>query len=337
MLRANFKTLGLIVDHPYDALSPDTVIDAVESQDLLSDLRILALNSYENRVYQVGIDEQQPMIAKFYRPERWSRDQILEEHVFCQELKDLEIPVVEPWQNSAGETLFEHGGFYFSLYRRQGGQAPDLGDYDKLLSMGRVLGRIHNLGLKQDFVHRPSINLETYGINSREYLLNNDFIPASLLPAYESLSADLVQRMTMRFADTPVTNQRCHGDCHIGNILWRDGAPHFVDFDDARMAPAIQDLWMLLSGPREQQSLQLSEVLEGYREFADFNSAELNILESMRTLRLMYYSAWLARRWKDPAFPKAFPWFNTERYWAEHILELREQLAALDEPPLMVY
>lgn len=337
MLRANFKTLGLIVDHPYDALSPDAVIDAVESQDLLSDLRILALNSYENRVYQVGIDQQQPMIAKFYRPKRWSREQIIEEHVFCQELKDLEIPVVEPWQNSAGETLFEHKGFYFSLYRRQGGQAPDLGDYDKLLSMGRVLGRIHNLGLKQDFVHRPSINLDSYGISSREYLLNNDFIPTALLPAYESLSADLIHRMSIRFADTSFTNQRCHGDCHIGNILWRDDAPHFVDFDDARMAPAIQDLWMLLSGPREQQTLQLSEILEGYREFADFNPAELNILESMRTLRLMYYSTWLARRWKDPAFPRAFPWFNTERYWAEHILELREQLAALDEPPLMVY
>lgn len=313
------------------------VIDAVESQNLLSDLRILALNSYENRVYQVGIDEQQPVIAKFYRPERWSREQILEEHCFTQELKDLDIPVVEPWKNEHGESLFEHQGFMFALYRRQGGQAPDLDDFDKLLSLGRVLGRIHTMGRQQPFKHRPSVDIQSYGINSREFLLSNGFIPKSLLPAYESLSADLLQRIELRFKETSFTTQRCHGDCHISNILWRDGAPNFVDFDDARMAPAIQDLWMLLSGEREQQTLQLSEVLEGYREFADFNAAELNLLESLRTLRLMHYSAWLAKRWSDPAFPRAFPWFNSERYWAEHILELREQLGAIDEPPLMVY
>lgn len=327
--------------HPYEALSPDLVLDAVESCGYLSDARVLALNSYENRVYQVGIEGETPLIAKFYRPGRWSDAQILEEHHFTQALHELEISVVPPLADAAGNTLREFSrdglSFRFALYPRQGGHAPNLDDYDQLLTLGRVLGRIHALGRARPFEERPSLSVQDFARSSYTFLLENDFIPTSLRDSYRSLGADLISRLEDRFAQTRFTPIRLHGDCHPGNILWRHDAPHFVDFDDARNGPAVQDLWMLLSGEREQQSLQLAEILEGYREFCDFDLAELNLIEALRTLRIMHYSAWLARRWDDPAFPRHFPWFNTERYWGEHILELREQLAALYEPPLAVF
>ena len=327
--------------HPYEALSPDLVLDAVESCGYLSDARVLALNSYENRVYQVGIEDASPLIAKFYRPQRWSDAQILEEHTFTQALHELEISVVPPIADADGNTLrtFAHQGnpFRFALYPRQGGHAPNLDDYDQLLSLGRVLGRIHALGRARPFIERPSLDVQSFARDSYSFLLENDFIPPSLRESYRSLGADLIRRLEDRFAQTHFTPIRLHGDCHPGNILWRGDAPHFVDFDDARNGPAVQDLWMLLSGEREQQSLQLAEILDGYREFCDFDLAELNLIEALRTLRIMHYSAWLARRWDDPAFPRHFPWFNTERYWGEHILELREQMAALYEPPLAVF
>ncbi|WP_347331781.1 serine/threonine protein kinase [Marinimicrobium locisalis] len=323
--------------HPYEALSPDLVLDAVESSGHLSDLRILALNSYENRVYQVGMEDGPPLIAKFYRPERWSDAQIQEEHDFTQQLLDLEVSVVPPLPDAEGKTLREYQGFRFALYRRQGGHAPNLDDFDALLTLGRVLGRIHALGRTREFTERPTLDIQSFAVNSYEFLLSNDFIPGGLRESYETLGADLIRRLERVFAETEYTPIRLHGDCHPGNILWRGDAPHFVDFDDARNGPAVQDLWMLLSGEREQQTAQLSEIMEGYQEFCDFNFGELNLIEALRSLRIMNYSAWLARRWHDPAFPKSFPWFNTERYWGEHILELREQLAALDEPPLALF
>lgn len=323
--------------HPYEKLSPDLVMDAIESQGYLTDARILALNSYENRVYQVGIEGSSPLIAKFYRPERWSRAQILEEHEFTQALKDLEISVVPPLPNDEGNTLREFAGFEFALYPRQGGHAPNLDDFDALLSLGRTLGRIHALGKAKPFGHRPTLSVQTFARDSYRFLLDNKFIPSGLLPAYETLGADLIQRCDTIFARVKYQSIRLHGDCHPGNILWRDEVPHFVDFDDARNGPAVQDLWMLLSGERDQQTAQLSEILDGYQEFCDFDFAELALIEALRTLRIMHYSAWLARRWGDPAFPHHFPWFNTERYWAEHILELREQMAALQEPPLAIF
>lgn len=323
--------------HPYEALSPDLVLDAVESSGYLSDMRILALNSYENRVYQVGMEEGPPLIAKFYRPERWSDAQIQEEHDFTRDLLDLEVSVVPPLPDVKGHTLREYQGFRFALYPRQGGHAPNLDDFDQLLTLGRVLGRIHALGEARPFAHRPTLDVQSFAVDSYEFLLSESFIPESLRPSYETLGADLIRRLERIFADAEYTPIRLHGDCHPGNILWRDDAPHFVDFDDARNGPAVQDLWMLLSGEREQQTAQLSEIVEGYQEFCDFNFAELNLIEALRSLRIMNYSAWLARRWQDPAFPKSFPWFNTERYWGEHILELREQLAALDEPPLALF
>ncbi len=323
--------------HPYDTLTPDRVLDAVESQGFFSDARILALNSYENRVYQVGLEASDPVIVKFYRPERWSREQILEEHGFSHSLKDQELPVVAPLRNAEGSTLFEFEGFQFAIFPRQGGYAPELDNLDNLLILGRCLGRMHNLGATVSFEHRSTINLQRFGIDSVAYLLSHDFIPPSLKEAYQTLTSDLLHRLASIEKNGTFALIRVHGDCHNGNILWRNNMPHFVDFDDTAMAPAIQDLWMLLSGNRQNQTVQMAEILEGYGEFFDFNLAELNLVEYFRTLRLLHYSAWLARRWEDPAFPMAFTWFNTERYWAEHILELREQLAALDEPPLAVF
>jgi Ser/Thr protein kinase RdoA (MazF antagonist) len=325
------------MSHAYELLTPDLVLDAVESCGFLTDARVLALNSYENRVYQVGIEGGTPLIAKFYRPNRWTDAQIQEEHDFTQALQDLEIPVVPPLRDAEAVSLREFSGFRFALYPRQGGHAPNLDDYDALLSLGRVLGRIHALGQARPFLHRPTLDVQSYARESYEFLLAEEFIPASLRESYRTLGADLIARLEDTFARVSFTPIRVHGDCHPGNILWRHDAPHFVDFDDARNGPAIQDLWMLLSGERAQQTLQLAEVLEGYREFCDFDLAELPLIEALRSLRIMHYSAWLARRWSDPAFPRHFPWFNTERYWGEHILELREQLAALQEPPLVIF
>ncbi|MBN3564790.1 serine/threonine protein kinase [Aliamphritea spongicola] len=323
--------------HPFETLTPSFIMDAVESLGYLCDGRNLALNSYENRVYQVGIEDQQPLIVKFYRPERWSREQILEEHSYSYELAEHELPVVAPTRNDNGDSLFEYGPFMMSVFERKGGRGPELDDLDNLFTMGRLLGRMHLIGASKPYQHRPSINPQTFGHDSVE-LISNHFIPAELKPAYDSLTADLLPLIDKAFANAgDITPIRVHGDCHGGNLLWRDDAPHFVDFDDSRMAPAIQDIWMLLSGDTDRQRRQLSEIVDGYNEFYDFHPRELALIEPLRTLRMMYYSAWLARRWEDPAFPHSFPWFNTVRYWSDHILELREQLAALQAPAIELF
>lgn len=311
-------------------------MSAVESQDYWCDGRLLALNSYENRVYQVGLEDQPPLIAKFYRPDRWSDEQILEEHQFCFELAEQELPVVTPLRNPEQQSLFQYEGFRFALYPRRGGHAPELDDLDNLLIIGRLMGRIHRIGATRPFTHRPELNSRNFGHDCVQ-LISHHFIPADLKPAYDSLSRELLQRIDAILVETgQLALIRTHGDCHSGNMLWRDETPHFVDFDDSRMAPAIQDLWMFLSGDRARQTAQISELVEGYNEFYDFNPRELRLVEVLRSLRMIHYAAWLASHWQDPAFPKNFPWFNTERYWGEHILELKEQLAALDEPTLQL-
>lgn len=322
--------------HPYAQLTPDTVIDAIEDAGFLTDLRISPLNSYENRVYQVGIDEGEPIIAKFYRPGRWSDEQILEEHQFSRELVEADIPVVPAMENEQGQSLLHYKGFRFSLYERRGGRAPDLGDLDCLHMLGRLLARIHSVGALKPFEHRPTLDIKSFGHNSHQYISEN-FIPPELAPAYNSLCVDLLAAIEEIFAGASFSLIRTHGDCHGGNILWRDETPHFVDLDDTRMAPAIQDLWMFLSGDRNQQTAQISEIADGYNEFYDFDPRQLPLVEALRSLRIMHYSAWLARRWQDPAFPHNFPWFNSQRYWSDHILELREQLALLNEPPLQLF
>jgi Ser/Thr protein kinase RdoA (MazF antagonist) len=325
-------------EHPYAKLTPDRVLDALESVGIVSDGRLQALGSYENRVYQIGVDDAPPVVVKFYRPLRWSDAAIDEEHAFVAELAAREIPVVGPI--AFGErTLHVFDDFRFAVYPRCGGRAPELSDRSTLEWMGRFLGRIHAVGALEPFRARPEISIETFGLAPRDWLLAHEFIPPDLAEAWRTIAAqslDAARRCFERAGD--IASLRLHGDCHAGNVLWIEHGttrgPHFVDFDDARMGPAVQDLWMLLSGNRTEMTRQLDAVLTGYREFHEFDPRELNLVEALRTLRLLHYSAWIAQRWDDPAFPVAFPWFNTQRYWQDRILELREQVALMDEEPL---
>ena len=322
-------------DTPYADLDPDRILNAVESLGLRCDARLLALNSYENRVYQVGLEDAEPVVVKFYRPGRWSDAAIQEEHDFVQELADHEIPAVPPWRDPAGRSLHHVDGHRLAVFPRRGGRWPDLDVPDHLRWLGRFLGRIHAVGRGRPFRHRPTLTVADYGHASRAFLLGSGFIPPELTEAYATLTDDLLGRIEARYQEAgDVPYLRLHGDCHPGNILWTDAGAHFVDFDDCRMGPAIQDLWMLLSGEREEMARQLDLILEGYGQFAELAHRELLLIEPLRTLRMIHYAAWIARRWNDPAFPRAFPWFGSQRYWEEHILSLREQLAKLDEPPL---
>ncbi|MBD3669916.1 MAG: serine/threonine protein kinase [Gammaproteobacteria bacterium] len=325
------------MSHPYERLTPDVVLDAIEASGFLPSGHFLALNSYENRVYQIGIEDEQPVIAKFYRPQRWTSESILEEHAFSHELMDHEIPVVAPLRDAHGETLHQHEGFRFALFPRRHGHWPELDNLDNLEWIGRFLGRIHAIGAVRPFEHRPTLDTQSFGYDSYEYLMAQGFIPRELETAYRSLAEDVLKQVSACFERAgEVAYLRLHGDCHPGNILWREDGPWFVDMDDCRMGPAVQDLWMLLSGEREEMAMQLSTVVEGYEQFMDFNRRELNLVEALRTLRMIHYSAWLARRHDDPAFVQAFPWFQEARYWEEQILGLREQAAKLDEPPLTI-
>jgi Ser/Thr protein kinase RdoA (MazF antagonist) len=320
---------------PYEGLTPDAVLDALESIGLRGDGRLLALNSYENRVYQAALEDGAYVVAKFYRPERWSDAQILEEHAFGAELAGREIPVVAA-MDIGGKTLHEYDGFRFAVYPRRGGRPPELEDEAVLEWIGRFLGRIHAVGATRPFKVRPALNPETFGTEPRDWLLASGMIPEDLENTWVTTVDLALQGVENRFAETKANSIRLHGDCHAGNILWTHEGPHFVDLDDARMGPAAQDLWMLLAGDRETAAKQLKALLDGYEQFHDFRREELALIEPLRTLRLLHYAYWLARRWEDPAFPAAFPWFGTQRYWQDRILELREQTSAMDEPPLSV-
>ena len=327
--------------HPYSRLTPDFVLNAVERLGQRCDGRLLALNSYENRVYQVGLEEGASVVAKFYRPARWSDTQILEEHAFALELAASEIPVVAPIVFE-GSTLHRFENFRFAVFPRQGGRAPELEDRSVLEWLGRFIGRIHAVGGVTPFRHRPSIDIESLGREPRAFLLASGFLPSDLRAPWTSAVDQALEGVRHAFKRAGAfSTLRLHGDCHAGNVLWTppagnaSGGPHFVDLDDSRMGPAVQDLWMLISGDRASMSSQLGHLLRGYEDFAHFDDRELNLVEALRTLRLVHYSAWLARRWDDPAVPSAFPWFNTARYWQDRVLELREQIAALQEPALV--
>jgi Ser/Thr protein kinase RdoA (MazF antagonist) len=320
--------------HPYDRLTPEVILNAVESVGVVPDGRILALNSYENRVYQIGVEDGAPLIAKFYRPQRWSDAAILEEHAFALELAAADIPVIPPLFRGA-RTLFEYEDFRFALFERRGGRWPELQTREEREWMGRFLGRMHMVGARTRFRHREELDVDRLGTESVRYLLASGRIPPHLEKAYESLTSNLLERVRTQFElAQPLRCLRLHGDCHPGNVLWTDAGPHFVDLDDCITGPAIQDLWMLLSGSRAEMAGQLSMLLEGYTQFADFAYNEVGLIEALRTLRIIHYSAWLARRWEDPAFPRAFPWFAEPKYWENHILALREQMAAMEEGPL---
>jgi Ser/Thr protein kinase RdoA (MazF antagonist) len=320
--------------HPFARLDPATVLDALDSVGLPADGRLLALNSYENRVYRAGLDEGAPVVVKFYRPERWSDAAILEEHAFVAELVEAEVPAV-PAMTIDGRTLHAHAGFRFAVFPSRGGRAPELDRPEVLEWIGRFIGRIHAVGAARQFHERPALDPHTFGRAPFDYLRSHDFVPPELLPAWTSVLEQAlagVARCYERAGDLPLL--RLHGDCHGGNVLWTPDGPHFVDFDDSRSGPAVQDLWMMLSGERSEMVGQMADILAGYEDFCEFHPRQLYLVEALRTLRLIHYSAWLAMRWDDPAFPAAFPWFNTQRYWQDRILELREQVALMDEPPL---
>ncbi len=319
---------------PYQNLTPDCILDAVDSVGFRCDGRLQALNSFENRVYQVWPEDGAALVAKFYRSGRWADAAIREEHEFALELTEREIPVVAPLV-IGGRTLHEHAGYRFALYPQRSGRSPDLENREALTWLGRFIARIHAVGAIKPFVHRPALDIESFGREPSRFVLGGGFIPADLAAAYKSVVTDVLERVARCYQRAGRVNSiRLHGDCHGGNILWTSDGPHFVDLDDARMGPAVQDLWMCLAGERHAMETQLAVLMTGYRKFCDFDPAELALLEALRTLRMIHYAGWLARRWSDPAFPANFPFFNTQRYWQDHILALREQAALLDEPPL---
>ncbi|MEN8214126.1 MAG: serine/threonine protein kinase [Pseudomonadota bacterium] len=315
---------------PYYRLGPDAIIQAIESTGVVCDGRLLALNSYENRVYQVGIEDAAPLVAKFYRPGRWTNAQILEEHAFSIEIAEADIPLIPPMPIN-GQTLHEHDGFRFALFERRGGHAPELDQRDTRVWLGRLLGRMHAIGAAKPFATRPALTIDGFGRESVKTLDVGQWLPPHLEDAFSSLAADLIASIEVCFEHAGEFGViRLHGDCHPGNILWRDG-PLFVDLDDCRSGPAVQDLWMLLSGETPEMAAQMKEVLEGYTQFHTFNLQELHLIEALRTLRMLHHAAWLATRWQDPAFPIAFPWFAETRYWEDLILGLREQLGRMQE------
>ena len=337
---------------PYAGLTPSLVLDALDAVGLRGDGRLIQLNSYENRVFQVFLEDGRVVVAKFYRPGRWTDAQILEEHAFAGELAANEIPVAAPWVLTAssdsvhaenicalGPTLagFDStaGVYRFGVSERVAGRAPELEDMTTLEWIGRFVGRIHAVGARARFEHRGMLDVTTFGDANRNWLLAADVIPPDALPAWRDVTERALDRVRAAFAHGGAVRQlRVHGDCHLGNVLWTTAGPHFVDLDDTCMAPATQDLWMLLSGDRSAKTRQLAAVLDGYETFMDFDWRELRLVEPLRTLRILHHSAWIARRWHDPAFPIAFPWFESPAYWAEQTTRLREQLDAMAEPPL---
>ena len=324
--------------HPYEHLTPDVVLDARASVGLHGDGRLLALSSYENRVYQVQLEDAHAgnasVVAKFYRPGRWSDAQILEEHSFSAELMAAEIPAVGPLVLE-GSTLHQHGGFRFSVSPRRGGRRPELDDFEVLEWIGRFLARIHTVGSATPFAHRPALDVQTFAAEPRDWLLAHDAIPLDVQGAWHKRCDEAIAVIGSALDASAVRRIRLHGDCHPGNILWTpDQGPHFVDLDDACTGPAVQDLWMLLSGERRDRAAQLAALLDGYEQFRDFDRREIELIEPLRTLRLIHYSAWLARRWDDPAFPPTFPWFGSSDYWQGQLQMLEEQLEAMAEPAL---
>ena len=315
---------------PYDNLTPDVILDAIESMGFAVDGSQFPLNSYENRVYQIGLNEGDDLIAKFYRPLRWTDEAILEEHHFSHELAEQEIPVIAPLKIN-GQSLFIFEGYRFALFPKRGGRSPELDNEEHLEWLGRFMGRLHAVGRTARFQHRPTLTVKRLGYDSYHYLSENNYIPDYLQHNYCLVAEEILQKVSNRFEACEASNIRIHGDCHPGNILWTPKGPHFVDLDDTMMGPAIQDLWMLLSGDQGQMENQFKVIMEGYSMFSSFDSAELSLIEPLRALRQLHYSAWLARRWDDPAFPLHFPWFNTPRYWEDHLNDLRQQNMLLDE------
>lgn len=338
-------------DTPYASLGPEVVLDALDAVGLRADGRLIQLNSYENRVYQVFLEDGSVVVAKFYRPQRWSDEQILEEHAFAAELAAAEVPLAAPIAldrdarslhadrvRPIGATLasfrVDEADYRYSVSPRRAGRAPELEDMDVLEWIGRFVGRMHAVGSRSRFATRLTLDVATFGSGARDWLLDHDVVPPETRAAWTAVVDAALDRIRAAFDELPPRKLRLHGDCHPGNILWTDAGPHFVDLDDALTGPAVQDLWMLLSGSRVEMTRQLAAILDGYEQFMEFDWRELRLIEPLRTLRMIHHSAWIARRWRDPAFPVAFPWFESPSYWAEQTQRLRDQLDAMAEPAL---
>ena len=320
---------------PFDALSPDAVFEAAESIGLEPSGRLFALNSYENRVYQVGDDDGALWVLKFYRPARWSDAQIDEEHAFTHELAAAELPVAAPLKRD-GASLFEHQRLRFAAFPYLAGRPPELDDKATLTLLGRTLARIHAVGNRTRFQHRPALTIERLGVRARTTVQRSGFVPEALEEQYARVSEQVIGRVRQCLENFgPLPSLRIHGDCHAGNILWRENGPLFVDLDDCMAGPRIQDLWMFLSGDAASQQSAWAAIMEGYELFGEFDFAELTLIEPLRSLRILHHASWIASRWNDPAFPRAFPWFGDARFWERHIADLFEQLAAMDDPPIL--
>ncbi|QLE83973.1 MULTISPECIES: serine/threonine protein kinase [Shewanella] len=317
----------------YQALTPDLILDAIESVNIYPETGLLALNSYENRVYQFRCDRGQRYVVKFYRPQRWSNAQIQEEHDFSLSLLEHEIPIATPVVLD-GSTLHEYQGYRFALFTSMGGRAFEVDNLDQLEEVGRFIGRIHQHAQQQEFQHRDKLTPQLLGDESLTWLRESGHVPDSLNTAYFTIVEQLLGRAKQLWREDEFDMIRLHGDLHPSNILWTPDGPGFVDLDDAKMGPAVQDIWMMLAGERPQQTLQLEVLLEAYEDFCSFDTRQLKLIEPLRAMRMLHYNAWLSRRWDDPAFPMNFPWFAEDKYWEQQILGFKEQLAKLDEPPL---
>jgi len=317
----------------FQTLHPDTIMDALFEQGIRVDSGLTALNSYENRVYQFQDEDRRRYVVKFYRPQRWSAEQISEEHQFAHELMNDEVPVAAPLEFN-GQTLLTHQGYYYAVFPSLGGRQFEADNLDQMEWVARYLGRLHQTGRKKIFTHRPSIDVNEYLIEPRHVFERSTLIPSGLKAAFLNATDSLIEAV-MAHWHTRFESLRLHGDCHAGNILWRDG-PLFVDLDDARNGPAVQDLWMLLNGDKAERRMQLETIVEAYEEFSEFNTDEIALIEPLRAMRMVYYLAWLIRRWDDPAFPKNFPWLTGEDYWHRQTLTFIEQVKVLQEPPLQL-
>jgi len=319
---------------PFNGLTPEVVLDAAAAAGLDPDGRLFALNSYENRVYQLH-GAHDPLVLKFYRPARWSDAQIAEEHQFTAELAAAELPVAAPLA-VGGATLIRYREFRFACFPWLRGRAPELDAPEARQLLGRTLARVHQVGMRRPFVVRPRIGIERLGWQARSQVLASELLPEALSERYSSVSGALLERVMAGFAAAGSAAEiRVHGDCHLGNLLWNEHGPAFVDLDDCGMGPRVQDLWMMLSGPPAEQQRQWGEILEGYQQFADFDLHELALIEPLRALRMLHHAAWVAHRWSDPAFPRAFPWIGEPRYWEGYIQDLLEQIEAIEDPPLL--
>ena len=331
----------------YLHLDPQQVLDALEAVGLRGDGRILQLNSYENRVFQVFLEDGAVVVAKFYRPGRWSDAQIVEEHAFALELAAAEVPVVPPLvlvasPAAAGLKLLgdpptlailstANGAHRYAVATRCAGREPELEDPAALRQLGRFIGRLHAVGRRQPFAHRHHLDARSDGRRALQLLLDGGFVPDTQAAAWRNACERALAAVEAAFDQlAPLSTLRLHGDCHLGNVLWRDGAPHVVDLDDAMQGPAVQDLWMLVSGDHATMAQQLNHMLQGYEQFCDFDDRERGLIEPLRTLRMVRHSAWLAVRWTDPTFPLNFPFFGSAAYWSQQTAQLREQLALMD-------